>query len=563
MSTPAAPVIKFDNAEYKEPAKKDIEGETCFLMEWFRERLPLEYNGGSSLTRDRKAEPKAERVLIFADDYGFCPSTKSGERGLEFWTPPDRVKQTKVVETHPSELTEKAMIAAVGSTQWDIIVWGYSCQNAPKGCTDPNEIIKLQEDVQRLLLALSQHLQKKPILCNRLCIATAGAMGIEAIEHQHWGLGIITHANMVGFTNAIRIELGESLRVHYVDCPHLPDKMDHDLCSEVYREEGFGTNVVRLNPKGPLENPTQLGSVEGRFVQRMMTSHIYRTRACRWSLPTKAGGVILITGGNGSLGLILGRWLCDMAERSAYNHDLKIIFLSRSAKISPDNEKTWKDVQARAQRVGITVEQAKWDISTFEAAKELIAKHTPNIVGVIHSAGVLRDSMLMNQTWEKYQEVYASKSHAALYLHCALEEFKNPSLYFFWLFSSIAVHGSMGQSNYGASNAMLDGIARHRRAIGLPGTSIQWGAWGEAGMAASLDAANKKRMASGPMPPVSNRDMLDGLEKGLSTDMPTFACFKYNTQVIIDSVDVEPKGAVMQFNQNQVQKIAPPAHLDQ
>ena len=37
---------------------------------------------------------------------------------------------------------------------------------------------------------------------------------------------------------------------------------------------------------------------------------------------------------------------------------------------------------------------------------------------------------------------------------------------------------------YAASNAMLDGIARYRRAIGQPGTSIQWGAWGEAGMAA-------------------------------------------------------------------------------
>ncbi len=54
--------------------------------------------------------------------------------------------------------------------------------------------------------------------------------------------------------------------------------------------------------------------------------------------------------------------------------------------------------------------------------------------------------------------------------------------------------GSMGQPNYAASNAMLDGIARHRRGLDMPGTAIQWGAWGEAGMAASMDQVNRRRV---------------------------------------------------------------------
>jgi len=232
-------------------------------------------------------------------------------------------------------------------------------------------------------------------------------------------------------------------------------------------------------------------------------------------------------------------------------------------KISDGNQPMWQKVQEAAKRNGLTVEQAKCDISSFSPTEDLIKRYSPNIVGIIHAAGVLRDSMLPNQTWEKYVDVFSSKSHAALYLHCALEKHANPSLYFYWMFSSIAVWGSMGQSNYAASNAMLDGIARHRRALGVPGTSIQWGAWGEAGMAANLDAVNKKRMAAGPMPPCTNKEMLDGLEKGLLTDMATFACFKYNVDVLLDSVMSEPRGATMQFNQNQVQKIAPPAHLDQ
>merc|ERR1739848_639719 len=109
----------------------------------------------------------------------------------------------------------------------------------------------------------------------------------------------------------------------------------------------------------------------------------------------------------------------------------------------------------------------------------------------IHSAGVLQDSMLFNQSWEKFDTVFQSKSRAAMYMHYALEEHINPDLKFFWMFSSTAVYGNMGQSNYSSSNSYLDALARHRRAMGLPATAIQWGAWGDVGMAANLDQASK------------------------------------------------------------------------
>ena len=49
------------------------------------------------------------------------------------------------------------------------------------------------------------------------------------------------------------------------------------------------------------------------------------------------------------------------------------------------------------------------------------------------------------QNWDKYRDVFLSKSHAALYLHAALEIHKNSGLSFFWLFSSVAVFGSIAQ----------------------------------------------------------------------------------------------------------------------
>jgi acyl carrier protein len=84
----------------------------------------------------------------------------------------------------------------------------------------------------------------------------------------------------------------------------------------------------------------------------------------------------------------------------------------------------------------------------------------------------------------RFQKVMAPKAKGAMNLHLLT---KDMPLDFFVLFSSIAsVLGSPGQGNYTAANAFLDALAHHRQNMGLPALSINWGPWGEGGMAQAM-----------------------------------------------------------------------------
>ena len=72
------------------------------------------------------------------------------------------------------------------------------------------------------------------------------------------------------------------------------------------------------------------------------------------------------------------------------------------------------------------------------------------------------------------------------------------------LFSSVAaLLGSPGQAAYSAANGALDGLAAAWRCDGTPVTSIQWGAWAGAGMAARVagTAARVRELGLGLIEP--------------------------------------------------------------
>jgi NADPH:quinone reductase-like Zn-dependent oxidoreductase/acyl carrier protein len=193
----------------------------------------------------------------------------------------------------------------------------------------------------------------------------------------------------------------------------------------------------------------------------------------------------LVTGGLGSLGLAVAQWL--VAEGAQH-----LVLVGRHGPRAAA-----QTVLAELAQRGARVQVRQADVAHAEEVQALLDSlgAQPPLRGVIHAAGVLDDGVLLQQTWERFARVLAPKACGAWHLHRATE---GMGLDFFVLFSSVAsVLGSAGQGNYAAANAYLDGLAWYRRGRGLPALSINWGPWGEVGMAAQLAEREQSRRADG------------------------------------------------------------------
>ncbi len=129
----------------------------------------------------------------------------------------------------------------------------------------------------------------------------------------------------------------------------------------------------------------------------------------------------------------------------------------------------------------------------------------------MHTAGLLDDGTIPTLTPRQVDDVLRPKVDAALNLHRLT---RDHDLAAFVLYSSSAgVLGGPGQGNYAAANVFLDALAAHRRANGLPASSIAWGLWGHSsGMSGNLTKDDLARLARGgalPLGPEEGMALLD------------------------------------------------------
>ncbi|MFK0297257.1 type I polyketide synthase, partial [Streptomyces sp. NPDC090442] len=192
-----------------------------------------------------------------------------------------------------------------------------------------------------------------------------------------------------------------------------------------------------------------------------------------WSI---AGGTALVTGGTGALGAQVARWVVERGAR-------RVVLLSRRGERAPGAVELGEDLT----QAGAEVRIVACDVADRAALAEVLADE--KVTAVFHTAGVLDDGVVDGLTPERFAKVFAPKADAARHLD---ELTRDHPLTAFVLFSSmVGTFGGPGQGNYAAANAYLDALAERRVRAGLPATSIAWGPWDEAGMAAADVVENR------------------------------------------------------------------------
>ncbi|WP_280337367.1 type I polyketide synthase [Nocardia wallacei] len=233
-----------------------------------------------------------------------------------------------------------------------------------------------------------------------------------------------------------------------------------------------------------------LGSDESQVAvrgSRLLVPRLAEGAAVAHTPPAPFGdGTVLITGGTGGLGALLARHL---VTAHGVGH---LLLVSRRGPAADGVS----ELVAELTALGAETRVAACDVGERESVAAMLdsvgSEHP--LSAVIHSAGVLDDATIDKLTPEQIDRVLVPKVDGALHLD---ELTRGRDLAAFVVFSSIAAAlGAPGQGNYAAGNSFLDGLARARRAAGLPGLAVAWGPWNsEAGMTGSLDPAATARLA--------------------------------------------------------------------
>jgi phthiocerol/phenolphthiocerol synthesis type-I polyketide synthase C len=198
------------------------------------------------------------------------------------------------------------------------------------------------------------------------------------------------------------------------------------------------------------------------------------------SPPLRGSATYLITGGLGGIGLTVAQWMVARGVRH-----VALVGRRGAAEGAEDAIAAMREAGARVSVFAADVadRQQMADVLTT------IDSTMPALGGVVHAAGVLDDSVLVQLDRARMESVARPKIDGAWNMHALTCDRR---LDFFVLFSSAAsVLGSAGQGNYAAANAFLDGLAHYRRAIRLPALSINWGPWGAVGLAARRGRADR------------------------------------------------------------------------
>ncbi|WP_248505575.1 type I polyketide synthase [Streptomyces sp. D2-8] len=358
--------------------------------------------------------------------------------------------------------------------------------SAPAGDTLPDTA---REAAHQALLQVQEWLADDRFADARLVVITRGAVATAADED----VTDLAHAPLWGLLRTAQSESPGRVQLLDLDATDTPALTAAVACGEAQVAVRSGGLVV---PRLRRAVPGDIGEV-------------------LWG-----SGPVLVTGGTGGLGAVVARHLVAV-------HGVRsLVLVSRRGESAPGAVELRSELEA----LGADVRLAACDVTDRSALAGLLAG-VGELSGVVHTAGVLDDVTVEGLTAERLHSVLRPKVDAAWYLH---ELTREMGLRAFVVYSSVSgLLGTAGQANYAAGNAFLDALAAHRRAAGLPATSLAWGLWEETStITGHLAEADLRRLARSGLLPLATDDAMALFDAAPATGESVLAVTRLDTRAI-------------------------------
>ena len=298
----------------------------------------------------------------------------------------------------------------------------------------------------------------------RIWLATSGAQATDAAEE----VPTPTAAAVWG--------LGRTLSVEHPDV--WGGLVDLDPTATAEASAAFAIREV------------ELGTTEDKIAQRRgmrLAPRLVRQAPAAADPAVSPDGTYVVTGGLGGVGLAIAQWLVANGAR-------EIVLIGRRG-LTP--REGWSDVAAEdaegrriaqvreLEKAGAHVQVSAMDITDHAALAEMLSARRidgrPPVRGAIHAAGILRFRALAEEDVSGMLDATRAKVDGALALQAALSD--APLDFIVLCSSTSALLPSPLLGAYAAGNACLDALAHQWRAHGVRALSVNWGTWGEVGMA--------------------------------------------------------------------------------
>ncbi|KZW99784.1 hypothetical protein JL49_15650 [Pseudoalteromonas luteoviolacea] len=214
--------------------------------------------------------------------------------------------------------------------------------------------------------------------------------------------------------------------------------------------------------------------------------------------PFKPDGIYLITGGFGGI----GKHFINELNTQAFHKT--VIVTGRKHPEHPDVQQCLATLQSPHTTLQYHSVDVSHKMNVLLLVRKIIAEHG-TLSGVIHCAGVIKDTLLTKKDHDTFSQVLSPKVTGVVALDEATQDIV---LDFFACFAGLSgVNGALTQVDYATANAFLDRYMQHRASLQKCGkrqglsASIDWPYWQEGGMKINPDFEHTLRHNGfAPMP---------------------------------------------------------------